>query len=95
MADENVTNLGGGMTAAEDKLESSTTHAQRAAGDLKSATASMATEYQNKAEQSLEETKRRVRSWQEEGEEYVRAKPMKAVFIALGIGFVLSRMLRR
>jgi len=94
MADENVTNLGGGITAAEDKLESSATHAQRAAGDLKSATGTMAAEYQNKAEQSLEETKGRVRSWQEEGEEYVRAKPMKAVFIALGIGFVLSRMLR-
>lgn len=94
MADENMTNLGGGITSAEDKLENSTTHAQRAAGDLKSATATMAQEYQNQAQQSLEETKGRVRNWQEEGEEYVRAKPMKAVFIALAIGFVLSRMLR-
>lgn len=83
------------MTAAENKLEDSRTDAQRAAKDFASATTTMAEEYKNKATKSWDEAKGRVRSWQEEGEEYVRAKPMKAVFIALGVGFVLSRMLRR
>ena len=33
--------------------------------------------YSHKAEQSCDETKMRVRTWQEEGEKYVRENPMK------------------
>lgn len=93
MADENM-NPGVGMAAAENKLESDEVRVQRAAEALKSATANVAEDYRDKAEQSWDETKVRVRTWQEEGEEYVRENPMKAVFTALGIGFVLGLIIR-
>ena len=93
MTDENM-NPGVGMAAAESKLESDEARVQRAAEALKSATANVAEDYRDKAEQSWDETKVRVRTWQEEGEEYVRENPMKAVFTALGIGFVLGLIIR-
>jgi ElaB/YqjD/DUF883 family membrane-anchored ribosome-binding protein len=93
MADENM-NPGVGMAAAENKLESDQAQAQRAAEALKSATAKMAKGYRDKAEQSWDETKVRVRTWQEDGEDYVRENPIKAVFAALGIGFVLGLIVR-
>ena len=93
MADENM-NPGVGIAAAENKLESDEARVQRAAEALESATTKEAEDYRDKAEQSWDETKVRVRTWQEEGEEYVRENPMKAVFTALGIGFVLGLMVR-
>ena len=93
MADENM-NPGVGMAAAENKVESDEARVQRAAEALKSATTKTTEDYRDKAEQSWDETKVRVRTWQEEGEEYVRENPMKAVFTALGIGFVLALILR-
>jgi ElaB/YqjD/DUF883 family membrane-anchored ribosome-binding protein len=93
MADENM-NLGGGMAAAENELESDEVRVQRATEALESAAANVTEDYQDKAEQALDEAKVRVRTWQSEGEEYVRENPMKAVFAALGIGFVLGLMIR-
>ena len=93
MADENM-NPGVGMAAAENKLESDEARVQRAAEALKSATANVAEDYRDKAQQSWDETKVRVRTWQDEGEEYVRENPMKAVLTALGIGFVLALFVR-
>jgi ElaB/YqjD/DUF883 family membrane-anchored ribosome-binding protein len=89
MADENM-NPGVGMATAENKMESNQAQAQQAADALESATARVAEDYPNKAEQSEDETKKRVRTWQEEGKEYVRENPMKAIFAMLGIGFVLG-----
>jgi ElaB/YqjD/DUF883 family membrane-anchored ribosome-binding protein len=96
MADENM-NQGGGAasSSAQSKLESSKTHARRAAEDLKSAASSMAEDYRDKATQAWGEAKVRVRTLQEDGEEYVRENPMRAVFTALGIGFVLGLIFRR
>ena len=93
MADENM-NPGVGMAAAENKVESDEARVQRAAEALESATANVAEDYRDKSEQSSNETKVRVHTWQEEGEEYVRENPMKAVFTALGIGFVLGLIVR-
>ena len=93
MADENM-NPGVGMAAAENKVESDEARVQRAAEALESATAEVGEDYRDKAEQTWDETKVRVRTWQDEGEEYVRENPMKAVFAALGIGFVLGLMIR-
>jgi ElaB/YqjD/DUF883 family membrane-anchored ribosome-binding protein len=93
MADENM-NLGVGMAAAENEVESNQARAQRAADALESATAKVAEDYRDKAERSWDEKKMRVRAWQEEGEEYVRENPMKAIFAALGIGFVLGFIFR-
>jgi ElaB/YqjD/DUF883 family membrane-anchored ribosome-binding protein len=93
MADENI-DPGVGMAAAENTLETNQERAQRAAEVLESATTNMTEDYRDKAEQSWEETKARVRTWQEDGEEYVRENPMKAIFTALGVGFVLGLIVR-
>ena len=93
MADENM-NLGVGMAAAENKLESDEARVQRAAEALESANTRVAEDYQEKTERSSNEAMVRVRTWQQEGEEYVRENPMRAIFAALGIGFVLGLMIR-
>jgi ElaB/YqjD/DUF883 family membrane-anchored ribosome-binding protein len=86
---------GSGMTDAQDKLESSKQHARKAAEDLKSAAGAIAGEYRGKAEQAWGDATDRVRTFQEDAEQYVRENPTKAVFTALGIGFVLGLIFRR
>ena len=61
-----------------------------AAGELKSAASAVARDYTDKAGTILDEAKDRVRTLREDGEEYVRRNPTKAVFTALGVGFVLG-----
>ena len=86
---------GGASSSAQNKLESSKTHARRAAADLKSAATTMAGDYRDKATQAWGDAKVRVRTLQEDGEDYIRENPMKAVLTALGIGFVLGLIFRR
>jgi ElaB/YqjD/DUF883 family membrane-anchored ribosome-binding protein len=108
MAEENKsTNQGAsGTSDAQSKLESSRTHARKAAEELKSAAGSVAEEYRGKAEQAWEDArgkaeqawgdaKNRARTFQEDSEQYIRENPTKAVFTALGIGFVLGLIFRR
>ena len=47
------------------------------------------------AEQAWGDATSRVRTFQEDAEQYVRENPTKAVFTALGIGFVLGLIFRR
>ena len=86
---------GSGMPDAQDKLESSKQHARKAAEDLKSAAGAIAGEYRGKAEQAWGDATERARTFQEDAEQYVRENPTKAVFTALGIGFVLGLIFRR
>jgi ElaB/YqjD/DUF883 family membrane-anchored ribosome-binding protein len=110
MAEENKTTTqsdsGPIPAAAQNKFESSKTHVRKAAEDLKSAAGvmaedlksaagAMAGEYRDKAEQVWGEARDRARTLQEDGEQYVRENPTKAVFTALGIGFVLGLIFRR
>ncbi|NNE93123.1 MAG: DUF883 family protein [Verrucomicrobiales bacterium] len=46
------------------------------------------------AEQHLGDAKIRVDELREEGEKYVRENPAKSVLIALGLGFIIGRILR-
>jgi len=91
---------------AQRKFESSKTHVRKAAEDLKSAAGTMAEdlksaagamaeEYRGKAEQVWGDARDRARTLQEDSEQYVRENPTKAVFTALGIGFVLGLIFRR
>jgi ElaB/YqjD/DUF883 family membrane-anchored ribosome-binding protein len=91
---------------AQNKLQSSKEHARKAAEDLKSAAGAFAEEYRGKAEQTWGEARgraeqawgdatSRVRTFQKDSEQYVRENPTKAVFTALGIGFVLGLIFRR
>ena len=107
MAEDNktTTTQGSGATVptgAQGKFESSKTHVRHAADDLrsaaddlKSAAGTIAEEYRGKAEQVWGDARERVRTFQEDGEQYVRDNPTKAVFTALGIGFVLGLIFRR
>lgn len=90
MAEENKT-----TNETQAKIESSKTHARKAAEDLKSAAGAVAEEYRGKAEQAWDDAKGRARTFQEDSEQYVRDNPTKAVFTALGIGFVLGLIFRR
>lgn len=103
MADETM-NQGGTMGATtgmgpsagtQSKMESSKTHARRAADDLKSAATSMAGDYRDKAMEAWDDAKVRARTLQEDGKDYVRENPMRAVATALGVGFVLGLVFRR
>ncbi len=96
MANENM-NQGGGAVSpgAQSKLESSKGHARKAAEDLKSAAGSVAEDYRDKATQAWDDARTRVRTLQEDGEDYVRENPMKAVCTALGVGFVIGLIFRR
>jgi ElaB/YqjD/DUF883 family membrane-anchored ribosome-binding protein len=80
---------------AQTKLQSSKEHARRAAEDLKSAAGAIAGEYRGKAEQAWGDARSRARTFQEDAEQYVRENPTKAIFSALGIGFVLGLVFRR
>ncbi len=97
MANESMNQGMGGATSpeAQSKLDSSKTHAKRAAEDLKSAASSMADDYRDKATQVWDDAKVRARTLQEDGEDYVRDNPMRAVLTALGVGFVLGLVCRR
>src|SRR4030081_51721 len=48
------------------------------------------TDARGKAEQALGDARTRVRTFQDDAEEYVRENPTKAIFTALGVGFVLG-----
>ncbi len=95
MAEENkAQQTGSGMTDT-DELQSSRTHAQQAAEDLKSAGGEIGGEYRGKAEQTWDDARDHVWTFREDADQYVRENPTKAVFTALGIGFVLGLIFRR
>ncbi len=96
MADENPITQGGDIPPqAEEKAQSGAEHARQAADDLRSAAGAVADEYRGRAEEAWSDASARVRSFQEDSEQYVRENPTKAVFTALGIGFVLGLIFRR
>ena len=96
MAEENKAEQTASAAAgAQDKLESSKQHARKAAEDLKSAAGVIAGEYRGKAEQVWDDARDRVRTFQQDADQYVRENPTKAVITALGIGFGLGLIFRR
>jgi ElaB/YqjD/DUF883 family membrane-anchored ribosome-binding protein len=96
MANENQMDQGPTVPLqAEEKAEPGLTYAHEAAEDLRSAAGATADEYPGRAEGVRHDARHRVRSFQDDGEQYVRENPTKAVFTALGIGFVLAFIFRR
>jgi ElaB/YqjD/DUF883 family membrane-anchored ribosome-binding protein len=80
---------------ARQKAERSGTHARKAAEDLGSAAGAMANEYLGRAGEVWDDALHRVRNFQDDSKQYVRKNPTKAVFTALGAGFVLGLIFRR
>src|SRR4029434_53873 len=80
---------------ARQKAERGGTHARKAAEDLGSAAGAMANKYLGRAEEVWDNARDRVRDFQDDSKQYVRKNPSKAVFTALGVGFVLGLIFRR
>ena len=96
MADENQMNQGPAVPPqAVEKAERGGTHARKAAEDLGSAAGAMADEYRERGKEVLDDALHRVRSFQDDSKQYVRANSTKAVVTALGVGFVLGLVFRR
>lgn len=106
MAEENKSHRASAPADAQDKFESSKMHARKAAEDLRDAAGAIAGEYRGKAEQAwndargkaehaIGDARTRARTLQDDAEEYVRENPTKAIFTALGVGFVLGLIFRR
>ena len=96
MADENQMDYGPAVPPqAAEKAEHGATHVRKAAEDLRSAAGAMADEYRVRGKEVWDDAMHRVRSFQDESKQYVRANPTKTVFSALGVGFVLGLIFRR
>jgi len=80
---------------AAAQAERATTHVHKAVEDLRSAAGATAEEYRARGKEVWDDALHRVRSFQDDTKQYVRANPTKAVFTALGVGFVLSLIVRR
>ena len=95
MADENQMDQGSALPPqVGEKAERAVTHAQKAAEDLRSAAGAMADEYRRRAEGVWDDALHRVRSFQDDSKQYVRENPIRSVFTALGVGFVLGVIFR-
>jgi ElaB/YqjD/DUF883 family membrane-anchored ribosome-binding protein len=79
----------------EEKAERSVRHVRKAAADAGSAAGAVADEYQDRAEKVWHDARRRLHSFQDDSEQYIRENPTKAVFTALGVGFLLGMIFRR
>ena len=96
MANENRIDQGPAVAPqARQKAEGGGTHARKAAEDLGSAAGAMANKYLGRAEEVWDNARDRVRDFQDDSKQYVRKNPSKAVFTALGVGFVLGLIFRR
>ena len=95
MANENMIGSGVGESNPQNKrVQSEREEWHPAAEDVKSTATAVAQDYTDKAGKVLDEAKQRVRTLREEGEDYVRENPIKAVFTALGVGFMLGLIFR-
>ena len=63
--------------------------------NLATAASDKAKEYKGKAEKVMNDAQDKVRSFQEEGERYVRENPTRAIVSVLGIGLLLGLIFRR
>ena len=96
MAHENQMDQGPAVPPqAKEKVERGVTYVRKAAEDLHSAAGAMADEYRERGKEVLDDARHRVRTFQDDSKQYVRENPTRAVFTALGVGFVLGLIFRR
>ena len=63
--------------------------------DLRGQATAKAEELRGQAEAAWGDAKVKARTYQEDGEAYVRENPTKAVLIAVGAGFILGSLLKK
>ena len=85
MADENQDQGAAVPPRAEKEAKRGVSHARKAAEDLRSATGATADKYRARGKEVWDDALHRVRSFQDDSKEFVRANPTKAVFTALGL----------
>ena len=96
MPDENEMNQGPAIPPqAEKEARRSAMSARKAAEHLRSAAGATVGDYRARGKEVLDDALHRVRSFQDDSKQYVRENPTKAIFAALGMGFVLGLMFRR
>ena len=96
MADETSMNQGPAVPPqAQEDAKRGATHIHEAAEDLRSAAGATADKYRARGKEVWDDAVHRVRSLQDDSKQYVRENPTKAVFTALGVGFVLGLIFRR
>jgi len=96
MPDETSMNQGPAVPPqAKEDAKRGATHIHKAAEDLRSAAGATADKYRARGKEVLDDGLHRVRSLQDDSKQYVRENPTKAVFTALGVGFVLGLIFRR
>jgi ElaB/YqjD/DUF883 family membrane-anchored ribosome-binding protein len=81
--------------AVSAKVEDIRQAAAQKTNELREAAQGKAQEFGGAAESAWADARSQAKNWQAEGEAYVRDNPTKAVFIALGAGFVLGLLLRK
>jgi ElaB/YqjD/DUF883 family membrane-anchored ribosome-binding protein len=81
--------------AASPKAEEIRQAAGQKADELRGAAQDKAQELKGAAESAWSDARSQAKSWQAEGEAYVRDNPTKAVLIALGFGLFLGFRLRK
>jgi ElaB/YqjD/DUF883 family membrane-anchored ribosome-binding protein len=81
--------------AASAKVENIRQAAGQKADELRSAMQGKAQELKGSAETAWSDIRSKVKSWQAEGEAYVRDNPIKAVSMALGLGLLLGLLSRK
>ena len=94
MANENFGGTAGEISPQNERAQSESEW-RSTSEDIKSTVTELPQDYTDQASKELNETKQRLRTLREDGEDYVRENPMKAVMAALGIGFVLGLIFRR
>ena len=96
MGDQNQTGQGPAVPPqAKEEAKRGVTHMRKAAEDLRSAAGTMADEYRERGKEVWDDALHRVHNFQDDSKQYVRKNPTKAVFTALGVGFVLGLVFRR
>ena len=95
MNQESTSKFEAGKAHAMQAAEELRAAAEEKASELRATAESKAQEYRAKAEETLGQARTRARSFQEEGEAYVRENPLQGVLTALGVGFVLGLLFRR
>jgi len=75
----------------QDPVEAVKEGFKKAAENLHASAEAKAAQFQDAAENARSDAQSRAKTWQTEVESFVRQNPTKAVLMALGFGFVLSR----
>jgi ElaB/YqjD/DUF883 family membrane-anchored ribosome-binding protein len=81
--------------AASAKVEDFRQAAGQKADDLREAAQSKAKQLKGAAESAWSDASSQAKSWQAQGEAFVRDNPSKAVLIALGAGLLSGLLLRK